>query len=127
MANQTISQRRAAFALSKVQAKVGRPDDEVKKYKTVANAIPSYIQRNGIGQAMAFALSKKEREVGWHWAYECLQEWLRQEFRAQLSKPTLIEGLTSCDMQTYRLAQAEALAMLVWLRKFARAMLTVQE
>lgn len=121
---QTISQERARFALDAVNRVKAEGLDQ-KKCRTVANAIPAYIQRNGIGQAVAFALSKDKKEEGWKWAEKTLDCWLRERQRL-IGGKSLIEGITSGSMDDYKIAQAEAMALLVWIRKFARALLAAE-
>ncbi len=110
---QTIEQKRAKFALQKVQAVNPRDFDE---WKARANEMPAMIQMNGLGQTVAFYLSKS----GVHkQMYDILSEWLKDEMH--IYNQSLIEGITRGDMHTYRIAQAEAQALLIWVKKFSKA------
>lgn len=121
---QLISQQRAAFALRHMEHALRHAPDKQRQIRTVANSIPAQIQRTGLGQTLAFALSKKEKNDGHGWSclYELLQEWLCKEQQIYRGE-TLMASLCQGDMKQYQQAQAEALALLVWVRKFARAML----
>lgn len=121
---QLISQQRAAFALKNMTEALKKSPDEQKKILTVANSIPAQIQRTGLGQTLAFALSKQDKSegIGWKCFYALLQEWLCKEQKIYPEAP-LMKHLCEGDIRQYQQAQAEALALLVWVRKFARAML----
>lgn len=116
---QTQQQARAAFALKKVQSALkdlnGKPR---KEFKAHASAFPAMIQMNGLGQAAAFYLSKSDRhEV----LYNILSGWLTRDGQPYLGKADLLDGVTSEGLPKYLVAQAEALAFLDWVKKFANA------
>jgi len=119
---QTIQQKRARFALEKVQAHVAGPVNK-KEYKARANSFPAMIRTNGLGPAAAFYLSKsssKNDPHGYH--YHLLSEWLTLENDVfQCGDVGLMAAITRSDMHTYRVAQVEALLLLEWVAKFARA------
>lgn len=121
---QLISQQRAAFALTKIECALRESPENQRQIRTVANSIPVQIQRTGLGQTLAFALSKQAKNdgKGWHFLYEILQEWLCHSQQIYAGN-TLMASLCNGDMLQYQQAQAEALELLVWVRKFARAML----
>lgn len=117
---QTLQQERAKYALTCVKAAADTLKDEPKKqaeYKSYAASLPAMIHMNGLGQAAAFFKSKG----GQHEAlYQLLSNWLckdNQPFKDQ----DMLQGITDADMQTYRLAQAEAQALMDWVKKFAKA------
>lgn len=120
---QTISQQRAKFALNEVTSIV---DSLVEKdhdeWLSRANEIPAMIQMNGFGQTMAFYLSKG----GMHKKmYDLIAKWLCNEAKiyedSKSSKIDLMKKITESNMQTYRIAQAEAQALLLWVKKFSKA------
>ena len=122
-----ISQERATFALHKMEEALRRfpqDQDQQRQIRTVANSIPAQIQRPGLGQPLAFALSKREKHEGqgWLFMHDLLTQWLCHEQKIYRGD-TLMASLCEGDMHQYQQAQAEALALLVWVRKFARAML----
>ncbi len=116
MATQTIEQQRAKYALEKVQAVNPVLHD---KFKTRANEMPAMIQMSGLGQTVAFYLSKGEKD-GHQPMYDLLSEWLCSKM-AIYPNANLMDGITQGDMKTYRVAQAEAQALLIWVKKFSKA------
>lgn len=124
MSIQTIQQKRARHALQKVREVVGQDQQFKKEYKSYAAALPAMIHTNGLGQAAAFYQSKG----GTHLVlYQLLSGWLCGENQPFADQTDLLEGITRSDMQTYRLAQAEAQALLEWVKQFAKAYLADEE
>ncbi len=118
---QTLQQERARFALNKVKAAL----DEAKyagfapkEFKSQAESFPAMIRMNGLGQAAAFYLGKGGAHER---LYKLLSEWLTGENQPYHSHKNLLDGITQGDMHRYRLAQAEALLLLDWVKKFAKA------
>lgn len=124
---QTLEQRRAAFALAKIDAVKALPDKA--KYKTQLLKLPARLHSNGLGQTVAFYLSvgtatpPKPEKVICDW----LQAWLTteqniyppQELVRSLSGTGLAQGVDA--EAKYREAAAEARAVAVWLKRFAEA------
>jgi len=79
---------------------------------------------SGFGQACAFYYAKggNHRQV-----FDALAEWLGPEHAAVFASTDLMNEITRADMRGYQLAQAEALAWLDWLKKFAAAHLAGEE
>lgn len=131
---QTIEQQRAAYALGEInrllEAKPGELEFN-KEFCSYASALPAMIHMNGLGQAAAFCASKGGT---YKLLYDIVSEWMirdGQPFGPQAgAKPrdaaaNLLEGITSSDMYRYRVAQAEALALLEWVKKLALALMPV--
>ena len=129
---QTLQQQRAKYALDCVKASVERLKNDTKaqsEYKSYAASLPAMIHMNGLGQAAAFFKSKGgEHDV----LYQVLSNWLCEENLPieykNIHQPfakynDLLEAITCEDMQSYRLAQAEAQALMDWVKKFAKAYL----
>jgi CRISPR-associated protein Cmr5 len=130
---QTMQQKRAAFALKHVEQAKNAGVNQ-KEYKSYAAALPAMIHMNGLGQAVAFYLSKVERDNrgniianDLHYLlYKLLSDWLCQEgqpyagYKDKKDKD-LLSGITQEDMHKYLLAQAEAMALMDWVKKFAEA------
>lgn len=117
MAVQTIQQRRAAYALEVVTESAKNPSLH-KEYKSYASGLPAMIHMNGLGQAAAFYKSKK----GTHAViYDVLSKWLCSEGQPYSGSGDLLNGITTQDMHAYRLAQAEAQALMEWVKRFAQA------
>jgi CRISPR-associated protein Cmr5 len=146
---QTIQQQRAKFALTEVQgylkhlldrvehelrqepdvtkhesirkrnkAKIDKAKDE---YKSYASALPAMIHINGLGQAVAFYKSKGDTH---QILYQLLSDWLTQPKQPYASEKDLMQAIVDNDMHRYRLAQAEAQALMDWVKKFAKAYMT---
>jgi CRISPR-associated protein Cmr5 len=123
----TLAQRRAAHALARIHARETADPASYGNYVAYASALPATILTNGLGQAAATLLSKKKPDGtdGHGELYTDLQSWLcgtdpAAPFGAQ---PDLIRAITTATPEVYFRAQAEALAYLVWLKKFAKAFL----
>jgi len=116
---QTLQQQRARYALHCVKQAEERLNGKAQdEYKSYASALPAMIHMNGLGQAAAFFKSKG----GQHDAlYMLLSNWLCFPNQPFAGKADLLEGICEADMQTYRLAQAEAQALMDWVKKFAKA------
>lgn len=83
------------------------------------------IHMNGLGQAVAFYKSKGGIHLE---LYNLLSAWLAAEGQPYYddSLPNgderdLLDGITALDMASYQLAQAEAQALMDWVKKFAKA------
>lgn len=118
---QTMQQKRAQYALQGVKEAAQKYKENkafLKEYKSYAAALPAMIHANGLGQAAAFYRSKggTHQEL-----YKLLSGWLCQEGQSFAGKTDLLDGITGSDMHTYRLAQAEAQALMDWVKKFAKA------
>lgn len=126
----TMEQARAANALGKVE-EIERKYDETfhEKYVSYVEALPATILMNGLGQAAAtlLAAAKKKTDDAHKVLFDHLEEWLCRDapqapYRAQ-AQAGLMQAITGNDRAAYLRAQAEALAWLVWLKKFAVAYL----
>ena len=132
---QNQEQQRAAFALEMVREQLNcykrkhsdnakKCFDSAKELASHAAAFPVMIRMNGLGQAAAFYCSKKDCH---HDLYAMVSEWLTQSGKPYYGKQSLIEGITQDDMWTYLLAQAEAQALLVWIKRLANVMTEASE
>lgn len=118
---QTIQQERAQFALSEVLKISESPSTKQKdreEYKAHASGLPAMIHINGLGQAAAFYKAKGGNYVK---LYQLLSDWLTRENQPYSKHNDLLKGITEDDMHKYRLAQAEAQALMDWVKKFATA------
>ena len=127
MTVQTLQQQRAKAALAAIRA---LKDIDAKKIQTRAAELPFMIQSNGLGQAAAFFRSKKNKD-GYDKLFEILQSWLcdghpYSPHKGKIEKD-LLSAITQGDMTQYRLAQAEAMQYMVWVKQFAHAYLNAGE
>lgn len=129
----TLEQRRAAFALARVQSVSA--DAQIGKFKTWLIKLPALLHNNGLGATVAFYLAAgpgkpEQRICGW------LGEWLRAPaggggvgiYPQGVELIEAVTGRTFGDDQVlaesrYRLASIEARALAVWLKRFAEAFL----
>lgn len=122
---QTMQQRRAGHALKAVKATLeAEPDADFRKaFKAYINEMPAMIHMSGFGQAAAFYRSKGNggdaKARARKKVYDMLSEWLCKEQQHYSGKSELLDGIIEKDMETYRLAQAEAMAYMDWAKKFA--------
>jgi CRISPR-associated protein Cmr5 len=96
-------------------------------YVSYAQSLPATIVMNGLGQACATLLAKADGDLkdANRMLYDDLQSWLcRDHPAAPFPKtPDLMQAIIEKDQRHYLRAQTEALAYLVWLKKFANAYL----
>ncbi len=126
--DRTLGQKRAKHALQQIKEKVMSKEDKEIQYSFLSyvSSLPATIVMNGLGQAMAFELSKKD--VGHRLLYGAISEWLcKSENAIYKGKNDLITAITEGSQEQYIIAQAEALVYLEWLKKFSRAYLKKKE
>ncbi len=120
---QTIQQQRAQYALEKVETAKADGISQ-KEFKSYAASFPAMIRMNGLGQAAAFYRSKGAESgpkgKAYLELYELLSGWMKKDGRPY-ADCDLLAGITSKDAHIYRVAQAEALLLLDWVKKFAKA------
>ncbi len=109
---QSLEQQRAAAAWDAIKSV---PTNSKKDYVTVARDAPTCIQTNGLGQALAFWRAKK------HWdIYKHVSGWVIKQLK--IPNQDLMEWIIKdASSQEYRHATNEAIAYLVWLKRFAQA------
>lgn len=121
---QTLEQQRAAAAHQAVQA---AKQNDAKRYNTLINGLPAMIMTNGLGQTLAFLAAKAKGEGNKPEALLARQlgEWILPQVdpdHAPAKTPdALLQWVLKTDSVAYRHASVEALAWLVWLRRFGRA------
>lgn len=144
---QSKDQQRAKHALTAIEelCKFGLNKKEPKQLtkeqktdiKSAVSGLPAMIHMNGLGHAFAFFLSDvknfPEREA----IVKIVSHWLEnggQVFNCNTDNPNsnkdkvaILKTITQADMTTYQIAQQEAQAYLLWLKKFARALLTTSD
>ena len=128
---QTIEQSRAAYALQCIEA-VKRADKGVAlEYKSYSRQWGPMVHANGLGQALAFANSRPNSKA-WKMLYRHLSNWLTGHTIAQgvkcpaplrISTATTdaIVAITTQPAEAYFAATAEALALVLWIKRLAEA------
>ena len=117
---QTLQQERAKHALAQVKSWIAL--NEGSKLKARSSELPFMVHANGLGQAAAFFKSKKDSD-GYGIVFFSLQSWLSQPGRPLTGQVDLMQAIVNADLNTYRMAQAEAIAYMDWVKKFASAYL----
>lgn len=115
-----LKARVAPDGASKLKARV--PPDGASQLKARCSELPFMIHANGLGQAAAFFKSKKEKD-GYNVVFAALQSWLLQPGRPFADKSDLMQAIVDGDLHAYRMAQAEAIQYMDWVKKFASAYL----
>ena len=122
------------------QRKAGKPIEEAQKkgadkarsfendYGSQARGLPALIQVNGLGQTLAYLLSKgkNDSEKPHQKLYAHLAKWVKGEMKWN-DDTELMQKLTHCSSTHYRRATTEAMALLVWLRRFTEARLIKED
>jgi len=127
----TLEQQRAAHALNAVQSVEhdSRANEKQRGlYRSYAESLPATIVANGLGQACATLLSAAngdgERERAYKALHEHLEGWIcRTNGGVYPGQKPLIDAIVENGQAEYVHAQTEALAYLVWLKKFSQAFL----
>lgn len=133
MTAQTLEQKRASHALQKVKAvKQDKADDYVRYVK----ALPAAILMNGLGQALATELSSSKNDSDPHRLLaNHVSEWLLSKEAhtkyasggSRVDAAALLDQIVAGNQEAYLWAQAEAIAYVTWLKKFANAFLDSSE
>ena len=93
---------------------------KVKKHSALARGAPADVLTAGLGQTLAFWRAKKEPH---HlWLYDAVSTWVLDQMKLPGNAPDLLEWIVdTADANQYRMATAEALAYLTWVKRFAEA------
>lgn len=124
----SLDLQRAEHALEAVDA---IKDKDTGHYVSYVSALPANILQNGLGQALATLLSAAggKPDDPHRRLFDQMQSWLcgNQSDAPYKGQDNLIKAITDGTEQIYLQAHAEALAYLVWLKKFAVAFLKKPE
>ena len=135
---QTLEQRRAKQAWEDIQSVTSHSDEEFKKkYGSLARRVPTLVLINGLGQTLAFLASKakfqeqpQKRGVEarvYGELFNHLSNWVMSQIAPNSDARNLLDWVLNNDSTAYRHAATEALAYLVWLKRFAEAELPTEE
>ncbi len=123
----TLEQMRAADAFNKIMQLEQRNADWNYKYTSYVKSLPATILMNGLGQAAAtlLAAARGNQDDAHKVLYRHMGDWLcRNDNKAPYRGANdLMSAIVNNERDTYIRAQAEALAWLQWLKKFAAAYL----
>jgi len=112
----SLEQERAKAAWERVSAVKGQ--SYAGKYGQLARSAPADIQANGLGQTLAFWKAKGEEHH--RYLFNHVSEWVKGQI-GFLDGDLLQWVVTTADTDGYRRATAEAIAFLIWLKRFAEA------
>lgn len=99
--------------------------DHIEDYASLAKSAPVMILTNGLGQTLAFFISKGKGNQQYSLMYEHLNAWLSDKVvwsKNEDIDDNLIERVIHEKSQGYRMATEEALAFLAWVKRFATAL-----
>jgi CRISPR-associated protein Cmr5 len=125
----SLEQQRAAHALQRVSELRSHSEPFRKHYRAYVDRLSPAIVMNGLGQALATERAaagapplQGDDKRAHHELYQSLQSWLcRQDDGIYPGEKDLLQAIMSHDESFYLRAQAEALAWLLWHKKFCRA------
>jgi CRISPR-associated protein Cmr5 len=116
-----IENGRASFAFESVKNAFEDNQVNFESYRSYVKKMPSLIQVNGLGQALAFCYQKKKE---YRVIYDQLHTWIKERYKQYFQEHNkefveVVIGLKSAD---YRVLTMEVLELLNWMRKFADGM-----
>lgn len=128
----TLEQQRAANALARVAQLRDHSENFRKRYRAYVDRLSPAIVMNGLGQALAteraaagpppFKDDDSNADKKAHYElYHSLEQWLCRKNGGIYSETNLLQAIVNYDESLYLHAQAEALAWLLWHKKFCRA------
>ncbi|MFQ5456191.1 MAG: type III-B CRISPR module-associated protein Cmr5 [Nitrospirota bacterium] len=97
----------------------------IERYASLAKSAPVMILTNGLGQTLAFFISKSNGKNEYSLLYDHLDKWLSVNVpwtQNEEISDNLIERVIHGNSQNYRMATEEALAFLSWIKRFATAL-----
>jgi len=101
------------------------PKTVIDKYASLAKSAPVMILTNGLGQTLAFFISKANGRNEYSLLYKHINEWLDDNIPWTPNEDIgndLIEKVINENSQIYRKVTEEALAFLSWVKRFATAL-----
>lgn len=121
---QTLQQKRAAFALEEISKIAEKNNGKISaELASFIVGMPTMILANGIGQTFAFLLSKdKEKQQT---TFDIMKKWIIQKksdiFSQELDNMQFLQTFNSISQHQYLDIQHEELRLLEWLKRYARA------
>ena len=126
-----LSRERAGFAYKNVEDFVKENGNNTKvanEYKSYVKKIPTMIQTNGLSATLAFMYSKgKTYKI----IYDQIEEWLKERGFKIIDKDNnkieLVKWIINLNSSEYKYVTNEAMALFLWLRRFAEGMIEKEE
>jgi len=128
MSNETnikkLENGRAEFAYQCVEEVTKIDSKTSSDYKSYVRKVPVLIQTNGLGNTLAYMVSKEKK--AYDLIYKHLTDWLSKEACGCSTLPAdsnLLKFIVSRSSIVYRQITTECLALLNWLRRLAEGMI----
>ena len=123
-----IEQGRANFAYTCANQV---PKELKESYRSHVKSFPMLVKTNGLGAALAFLFSKRDKEQGvYEMVGNSIVDWLKNDEKyknyglGKLSDlKSLTEGVVGINSPEYRALTIEVLAFFIWLRRFAEGLI----
>lgn len=97
-----------------------KAEAKAKEHSALARGAPADILTSGLGQTLAFWKAKGKPHH--QWLYQAVSNWVLLQMKLPASINGLLEWIVdAADANQYRMATAEALAYLTWVKRFAEA------
>ena len=128
-----LANKKAQWAFNKVKKYVEDnkgSSSNLKTFRSYVKKVPTLIHNNGLGNAIAFVYSKKNKEVAWKYLYDILFQWLKDEYKIldkQDLKEDFMETIVNLDSFKYKQVYDELISVLNWLRRFAEGLIEGEE
>jgi CRISPR-associated protein Cmr5 len=118
MMQQALPQRRAQHAWQTVQDVAGN-NAAREELSRQSKKVPVRIQMSGLGQALAFLKGKPDSST----LHNALSKWISEVYPTgnPRHKDDLLERVIAENTEFLKLATAEALLWLQWLKRFCEA------
>lgn len=116
---QSKDQKRAKHALDAIE-RLKQSQSDHAKIKSAVAGLPALIHMNGLGHAFAFFLSDVKNFPEREKIVQIVFDWLKKDGEVLKNDVNIsaLNAITQIDMVTYQIAQQEAQAYLLWLKKF---------
>ncbi|MFQ5569553.1 MAG: type III-B CRISPR module-associated protein Cmr5 [Rhodothermales bacterium] len=132
--NKTMDQHRADWAWTQTEQTQNELGGRFEDYVKLAEGTPATLMMTGLGQTVAFYLTKKEASDPHYKALLInLASWICQDGGYRRPEQTARRGRTGQllrdeiighDRDRYQFLLDEALEYLIWLKRFAKALST---
>lgn len=123
----TLEQQRAAYALDAVDKVRQQAPKSAGDYATLSASFPTLVLASGLGQALAFLMTKRSKEPAHDLLLRHLDGWMCRENKhspySGTKEDDLLRAVVAGTQDQYAVAQAEVLALLGWIKRCARAYL----
>ncbi len=117
----TLDQQRATLAFANVAGEQGVKSWSAarqKKYASIVHAMPALLRSAGLSQALHFVLSRKERDQ--QIFLDHLASQMTRVDPQIVNRATLLDKVRSAELSAYLRLTQEALACVVWYRRFVQ-------